>query len=65
MPVKKWEGAYTQDRALEDLPVVKHALDLFLGVYGWHKLVVDEQSGLDSDLLSRRRDRELNDACRH
>ncbi|EJD05273.1 uncharacterized protein FOMMEDRAFT_81128 [Fomitiporia mediterranea MF3/22] len=45
MTVKKWEGAYTQDRALEDLPVVKHALDLFLASH----MVEAEQFMMESN----------------
>ena len=41
----RMEGAYTPDRALEDLPVVKHALNLFLASH----MVESEQYLLGCD----------------
>ena len=45
MPPQRMEGTYTQDRALEDLPGIRHALETFLQSH----MLESEQFCHDSD----------------
>lgn len=45
MPPQRMAGPYTQDRALEDIPGIRHALEIFLQSH----MVESEQFCHDSD----------------